>query len=82
MPVETTRAAGRAPPAPPDDAVELAHDLRGALHGIQAWIEVLEQCLPAASPAVRRALDGIRTGVREQTALIERRLAPASRRGR
>ena len=53
----------------------LAHELRSALNGIQAWSQVLHSVLGhAADPEVRRALDGIAQGVAQQVRLIENHL--------
>lgn len=48
-----------------------AHDLRSSLNAIQSWAYVLERAVDAAPPPAQRALDGIRSGMQQQLALIE-----------
>jgi PAS domain S-box-containing protein len=49
----------------------VSHELRSPLNGIKSWTHVLDTHLRDADPAVRRALDGIMTGVEHQARLIE-----------
>ncbi|HEX5126147.1 MAG TPA: PAS domain-containing sensor histidine kinase [Rhodocyclaceae bacterium] len=49
----------------------VSHELRSPLNGIQSWAHVLESVVAMDQPLVKRALDGIKTGVRQQTHLIE-----------
>lgn len=72
--------AGRPRPASggtDDRALEperLAHELRSALNGIQAWSQVLASRLGDGDPEIRRALDGIAEGIALQVRLIETHL--------
>lgn len=56
----------------------VAHELRSPLNGIQSWSHVLEGQLPDGPPLLRRALEGIRTGVEQQVRLLEK-LSDAAR---
>jgi len=51
----------------------VSHELRAPLNGIQSWAHVLENYVNDASAAtlVKRALNGIKTGVAQQVRLIE-----------
>lgn len=49
-----------------------SHDLRGPLNAIHTWAHVLERKLGEADASVGRALAGIRAGVEQQVALIEK----------
>ncbi|WP_432261313.1 sensor histidine kinase [Cupriavidus sp. TMH.W2] len=48
-----------------------AHDLRSSLNAIQSWAYVLDRAFDAAPAPAQRALDGIRSGMQQQLALIE-----------
>lgn len=55
-----------------DHALSIAsHDLRGPLNAMHSWAYVLERRLAPSDDSVRRALDGIRTGIEQQTKLLE-----------
>lgn len=56
----------------------VSHELRSPLNGIQSWAHVLETRLPDATPALKRAFAGIRSGVARQVRLIDE-LLDASR---
>lgn len=69
-------------PDPPAEAVrgvqevgalieQSAHDLRSSLNAIQSWAYVLDRALDTTPAPAQRALDGIRSGMRQQLALIE-----------
>ncbi|HKY90362.1 MAG TPA: ATP-binding protein [Nevskiaceae bacterium] len=50
----------------------VSHELRSPLSGIQSWTHVLESHIgQQASPALRRAIAGVRTGVEQQVRLID-----------
>ena len=49
----------------------VSHELRSPLNGISSWAHVAEQQVREPSPAFRRAMAGIRTGVEQQVRLIE-----------
>src|SRR5438445_13284887 len=49
----------------------VSHELRSPLNAIQSWAYVLARQLEDASPAIQRALAGIRSGVEQQARLIE-----------
>jgi len=49
----------------------VSHELRSPLNGIQSWAHVLETRLPEATPALKRAFAGIRSGVARQVRLID-----------
>ncbi len=52
----------------------VSHELRSPLNGIQSWSHVLENQLvgaEAANPLAMRALEGIRSGIQQEVALIE-----------
>lgn len=49
----------------------VSHDLRGPLNAIHSWGYVFERKVDANDPAAQRALNGIRSGVEQQVALIE-----------
>ena len=49
----------------------VAHELRSPLNGIQSWTHVLEAQLGDATPAMQRALTGIKTGVDQQVRLLD-----------
>lgn len=49
----------------------VSHELRSPLSGIQSWTQVLDSQLQQGPPLVRRALDGIKTGVTQQVRLID-----------
>jgi signal transduction histidine kinase len=49
----------------------VTHDLRAPLNSIQCWAQVLEQHLPRRTPAVERALAGIRAAIEQQARLIQ-----------
>jgi PAS domain S-box-containing protein len=50
----------------------ISHELRSPLSGIQSWAYVLERTLDGnATPTLRRALAGIKTGVQQQVKLID-----------
>ncbi|WDD92865.1 sensor histidine kinase [Burkholderia sp. FERM BP-3421] len=49
----------------------VSHDLRGPLNAMHSWAYVLERQLAHADANVLRALAGIRTGIEQQTKLIE-----------
>lgn len=48
-----------------------AHDLRSSLNAIQSWAYVLDRAFDATPAPAQRALDGIRSGMQQQLALIE-----------
>jgi signal transduction histidine kinase len=51
----------------------ITHDLRTPLNAIKAWAHVLDVQLSAHDdPIVRRALEGIMTGIEQQVRLIDR----------
>ncbi len=55
-----------------DQALSVAsHDLRSPLNAMHSWAYVLERQLPAGDASLQRALSGIRTGIEQQTRLIE-----------
>ncbi len=55
-----------------DQALSVAsHDLRSPLNAMHSWGYVLERQLPAGDASLQRALAGIRTGIEQQTRLIE-----------
>jgi len=56
----------------------LAHELRSPLHGIQTWTHVLEAQLIDASPAMQRALTGVKTAVDQQVRLLDSLLDAAT----
>ena len=49
-----------------------SHDLRGPLNAIHTWAHVLERKIGEADASIGRALAGIRAGVEQQVALIEK----------
>lgn len=49
----------------------VSHELRSPLNGIQSWAHVLENRVGADSPAIARAISGIKTGVQQQVRMIE-----------
>ena len=50
----------------------VSHDLRSPLNGIQSWTLVLEAQLASdGAPLVKRALEGIKSGVEQQVRLID-----------
>ncbi|MDQ0139924.1 sensor histidine kinase [Cupriavidus necator] len=48
-----------------------AHDLRSSLNAIQSWAYVLDRAFDTTPAPAQRALDGIRSGMQQQLALIE-----------
>ncbi|WP_323119893.1 sensor histidine kinase [Burkholderia alba] len=48
-----------------------SHDLRGPLNAMHSWAFVLERQLAHADAGLQRALAGIRTGIEQQTRLVE-----------
>ncbi|WP_414439857.1 sensor histidine kinase [Burkholderia sp. 22PA0106] len=55
-----------------DQALSVAsHDLRSPLNAMHSWAYVLERQLPPGDVSLQRALGGIRTGIEQQTRLIE-----------
>ncbi|AQV98905.1 sensor histidine kinase [Cupriavidus necator] len=48
-----------------------AHDLRSSLNAIQSWAYVLDRAFDNTPAPAQRALDGIRSGMQQQLALIE-----------
>lgn len=50
---------------------QAAHDLRSSLNAIQSWSYVLERSVETLSAPAQRAMDGIRSGMQQQLALIE-----------
>lgn len=49
----------------------MSHELRSPLNGIQSWTHVLESTIATDQPVVKRALQGIKTGVTQQARLID-----------
>ncbi len=50
---------------------QAAHDLRSSLNAIQSWSYVLDRSIESLAAPAQRALDGIRSGMQQQLALIE-----------
>lgn len=50
---------------------QASHDLRSSLNAIQSWGYVLDRSIDTPAPPAQRALDGIRSGMHQQLALIE-----------
>lgn len=50
---------------------QAAHDLRSSLNAIQSWGYVLDRSIDSLAAPAQRALDGIRSGMQQQLALIE-----------
>jgi len=50
---------------------QAAHDLRSSLNAIQTWGYVLDRSIDSPAASAQRALDGIRSGMHQQLALIE-----------
>ena len=50
---------------------QTAHDLRSSLNAIQSWAYVLERAIDQAAAPARRALEGVRSGIQQQLALVE-----------
>jgi CheY-like chemotaxis protein/anti-sigma regulatory factor (Ser/Thr protein kinase) len=68
----TCAPAAAAAMAPRDRVLYLiSHELRSPLHGMQAWVGVLEQQLDITSPLIQRALAGIRLGIAQQARLVD-----------
>lgn len=77
---EHTMADAPNPTPPPhiESAAEIstlieqaAHDLRSSLNAIQSWSYVLDRSVDALPPPAQRALEGMRSGMQQQLALIE-----------
>jgi PAS domain S-box-containing protein len=49
----------------------VSHELRTPLNGIKTWAHYLENQLPDADPAIRRAIAGVMIGVDQQVRLID-----------
>jgi len=50
---------------------QAAHDLRSSLNAIQSWSYVLDRSIDSMAAPAQRALDGMRSGMQQQLALIE-----------
>jgi light-regulated signal transduction histidine kinase (bacteriophytochrome) len=50
---------------------QAAHDLRSSLNAIQSWSYVLDRSIDSLAAPAQRALDGMRSGMQQQLALIE-----------
>lgn len=50
---------------------QVAHDLRSSLNAIQSWSYVLDRSVDTLPAPAQRALDGMRSGMQQQLALIE-----------
>lgn len=50
---------------------QAAHDLRSSLNAIQSWSYVLDRSVETLPPPAQRALEGMRSGMQQQLALIE-----------
>ena len=50
---------------------QASHDLRSSLNAIQSWGYVLDRSIDTPAAPAQRALDGIRSGMQQQLALIE-----------
>ena len=50
---------------------QAAHDLRSSLNAIQSWSYVLDRSIDSLAAPAQRALAGMRSGMRQQLALIE-----------
>lgn len=50
---------------------QASHDLRSSLNAIQSWGYVLDRSIDSPTAPAQRALDGIRSGMQQQLALIE-----------
>lgn len=75
--ISSGAAAGSAP-APVESAAEIstlieqaAHDLRSSLNAIQSWSYVLDRSVESLPAPAQRALEGMRSGMQQQLALIE-----------
>ncbi|WP_423193641.1 sensor histidine kinase [Cupriavidus sp. H18C2] len=50
---------------------QASHDLRSSLNAIQSWSYVLDRSIDTLAAPAQRALDGMRSGMQQQLALIE-----------
>lgn len=50
---------------------QASHDLRSSLNAIQSWSYVLDRSIESLAAPAQRALDGMRSGMQQQLALIE-----------
>lgn len=50
---------------------QASHDLRSSLNAIQSWSYVLDRSIDSLAAPAQRALDGMRSGMQQQLALIE-----------
>lgn len=50
---------------------QASHDLRSSLNAIQSWSYVLDRSTESMAAPAQRALDGMRSGMQQQLALIE-----------